>query len=52
MALVIISLFEVVYRIGLCKSAHNERKYSRFIDGLIGDAQYCNLLLAHLSHIS
>jgi len=28
------------------------RKYSRFIDGLIGDTQYFNLLLAHVSHIT
>jgi len=28
------------------------RKYSRFIDGLIGDARYFILLLAHVSHIS
>ena len=27
------------------------RKYSRFIDGLIGDARYFILLLAHVSHI-
>jgi len=30
----------------------SERKYSRFIDGLIGDARYFNLLLAHVSHIT
>ena len=28
------------------------RKYSRFIDGLSGDARYFNLLLAHVSHIT
>ena len=30
----------------------SERKYSRFIDGLIGDTRYFNLLLAHVSHIT
>jgi len=29
----------------------SERKYYRFIDGLIDDARYFNLLLAHVSHI-
>jgi len=28
----------------------SERKYSRFIDKLIGAARYFNLLLAHVSH--
>jgi len=31
---------------------HSEQKYSRFIDGLIGDARFSNLLLAHVSHIT
>jgi len=28
-----------------------EEKYSRFIDGLIGDARYFNVLLAHIIHM-
>jgi len=35
-----------------CVKVLSERKYYRFIDGLIGDARYFNLLLAHVSHIS
>jgi len=31
--------------------ALRERKYSRFIDGLIGDARYFELLLAHVLHM-
>jgi len=28
-----------------------ERKYSRFIDGLIGNARYYNFILAHVLHM-
>jgi len=30
----------------------SERKYTIFIDGMIGDARYFNLLLVHVSHIT
>jgi len=30
----------------------SERKYSLFIYGLIGDALYFNLLLAHVLHVT
>jgi len=31
--------------------AHRERKYSRFIDGFIGDARYFYSILAHVLHV-
>ena len=47
----------VLYCLRSCVGLDNvklvsERKYSRFIGGLIGDTRYFNLLLALVSHIT
>jgi len=47
--LVLVTILEFLRsRIGLdYVEVLSQRKYSRFIDGLIGDARYFNLLLTH-----